>query len=99
MATFDPTRVERMIAALAPKPCSRLVLNVNIEEPWMLDVKEEIMKDLLHTLRAYPPGTYQVGIIANHVMKDWQYVDVGLKQPHNVMTAYPFYIGTVEKVA
>jgi hypothetical protein len=55
------------------------------------------MADLLQRLEIYPPGRYVVGVIANRVMDDWQFVSVGFKQVHNLMTSFPFYIGEVVK--
>ena len=97
MTTFDPARAERFLESLQPKPASKLMFNLTFEHDWMLKKQQEIMRDLMLLLERYPAGTYQVGIVANHVMKDWQYVGVGLKQPHNIMTAYPFYAGQVTK--
>jgi hypothetical protein len=101
MTTFEAGRAERFVQSLQSKPASRLVLNITLEHDWMLKKQEEIVRDLLLLLQRYPAGTYQVGVQAHRVQtgkrNHWSYSHVGLKQAHNVMTAFPFYIGQVIK--
>jgi len=101
MATFDYGPMERMIEAQAPKPAAKITLSITLEEPWLLEAKEEIMADLLERLEIYPSGTYTVGVKADRVTKGtailWQFRHVVLYHTDNLFKQADRWIGTVQK--
>lgn len=101
MTRFDAARVERMKEAMRPKPASKIVLNLTLEEPWLLEAKEEIMADLFTRLEVYPSGNYTIGVKADRVTRGtailWQFRHVVLYHSNNLFKQADRWIGQVTK--